>query len=159
MKKFRFRLDVVERHREIQEQDKRLNLSKSIQSLRNVEKNLLELDSREVAARRQFSSLGGTDNAREINSSSFWILDQFIQGQKFRRIDLQNQLQEKETQVSYAYREFLHARQQKKIMEKLHETKEEEYKALAAQHEKREMDDLYTMRHRLKKDDGGNDEA
>ena len=151
MKKFKFRLEVVERDRQIKEQGKRLELSKAIQALQKVEAGLLDLDQREVQARREFASLGSTDKIGEINSSSFWILDQFIQGQKVRRFELKQILQERETQVSFAYKDFLQARQQKKIMEKLRERREEEYKEEVRQHERRNQDELYTSRHRLTK--------
>jgi len=142
-------LAVVERHRELQEQDKRLGLSKAIQSMQVVEKTLLALDQREVDARREFSSLGSTENSTRINSTSFWVIDQFIQGQRFRRLEVKQVLQQKETDVSMAYKEFLHARQQKKIMEKLRERKEAVYQEEDKRREKHNVDDLYTMRHRL----------
>lgn len=133
----------------MQEHEKRLSLTSAIQAMQNVEKDLLSLDEREVEARRQFAGLGATERGTTINSSSFWVLDQFIWGQKFRRVDLKTKLQQKEDQVSYAYKEFLHARQQKKIIEKLRERKEEEYDEETRRQEKNNTDNLYTMRHRL----------
>lgn len=158
MKKFKFRLAVVERDRELKEQSKRLELSKAIQKMQKAEAGLLALDQREVQARREFAALGATEKNGEINSTSFWVLDQFIQGQKVRRFELKQILQERETQVSYAYKDFLVARQQKKIMEKVRERREDEYKQEVQQLEKREQDDLYTMRHRLAKKEEGHDD-
>jgi flagellar export protein FliJ len=157
VKKFKFRLAVVERDRELKEQAKRLELSKAIQGMQKAEAGLVALDHREVQARREFAALGSTDKNGEVNSSSFWILDQFIQGQRVRRFELKQILQDRETQVSHAYKDFLVARQQKKIMEKLRERREQEHKEQMQRLDKREQDDLYTMRHRLTKV-GGKDE-
>lgn len=146
MRKFKFRLEAVERHRKLQEQEKQLQLSKALEKMRKTEAKLLDLDTREVDARREFSALGARDNGKPLPSSEFWLLDQFIQGQKIRRVDLKEQLQIDEQSVGNAYGEFLKARQQKMILEKLHEKTKENYKEEFRKHELRLLDEQYTTR-------------
>ena len=145
MRKFQFRLEAVERHRTLQEQEKQVLLAKSIERLRATERRLLELDKREVQARREFSALGAPSQ-NQANSAKFWMLDQFIQGQKLRRIDLKQQLQIEEQSVAEAYRQFLHARQQRKIMEKLREKKLAQHKEETRKYDNRKLDEQYVMR-------------
>lgn len=149
MKRFKFRLEVVERHRRLQEQEKQVQLSRSLAKLRATENKLLDLDMREVEVRREFAALG-EHRGEKLNKSEFWMLDQFIQGQKIRRVDLKEKLHLEEQIVGQAYSAFLQARQQKKIMEKLREKKQADYKEEFRKHESREMDEQYTMRSHLR---------
>lgn len=149
MKKFNFRLEAVERHRKLQEQEKQVALAKALEKMRGTQKRLLELDKREVQARREFSGLGNPSQ-EGLSAAKFWMLDQFIQGQKVRRVALKQQLEIEEQMVAQAYREFLNARQQRKIMEKLHEKKLGQFKAEFRKHEGRLMDEQYVTRNRLK---------
>jgi len=148
MKKFRFRLEAVEKHRKLQEQEKQVWLSKCVARLRATERKLLDLDRREVEARREFAAMGDAAKGG-ATPAKFWALDQFISGQKIRRVELKQELQQNEQEVSIAYREFLKARQQRKIMEKLHEKRLQQYKDEFRKHDMREQDELYTMRNRL----------
>ena len=149
MKKFQFRLAVVEKHRKQQEQDKQLWLSKCLTKMRATEAKLLDLDMKEVQARREFSGLGNPNQKEAISAARFWMLDQFIQGQKVRRVELKAQLQEDEREVAQAYRDFLKAQQQRKIMEKLRERRHAQYNAELKKHEGRQMDEQYVTRARL----------
>lgn len=162
MKKFHFRLEAVERHRKLQEQDKQVALARNLEKMRKTEGRLLDVDMKEVQARREFASLGSPGRHDKVNASDFWLLDQFIRGQKVRRLDLKQQLQIDEQSVSNAYREFLHARQQKKIMEKLREKKMMQFKEEARKHDSRAQDEQYVMRARLRnagdEDSGGENE-
>lgn len=150
MKKFQFRLEAVERHRKLQEQEKQVWLAKCLARLRVTEKHLLDLDMKEVKARREFSGLGSPGQRDAPSPAKFWMLDQFIKGQKIRRIELKRRLEEDEQEVASAYRAFLHARQQRKIMEKLHEKKQKQYKEEHRKHELRMRDEQYVTRHRLR---------
>ncbi len=148
MRKFKFRLSVVERHRRLQEQEKQVQLSRALEKLRKTENKLLDLDMREVEVRREFSALGDGGDTEFLKSSEFWMLDQFIQGQKVRRVDLKEQLQVEEQNVGNAYGEFLKARQQKMIMEKLHEKNYSSYKEEFRKHEMRLLDEQYVTRNK-----------
>ena len=67
-------------------------------------------------------------------------------------------LQINEQEVSNSYRDYLHARQQKKIMEKLREKKTNSYKEEKRKHDLRSQDEQYVSRHRLRQgreDEGG----
>jgi flagellar FliJ protein len=149
MRKFQFRLEAVERHRTIQEQERQVWLAKCLARMRATERRLLELDMKEVQARREFSALGSPQTGSPVNSAKFWLLDQFILGQKIRRVDLKQQLQIEEQEVANAYRDFLRARQQKKIMEKLREKKFQQHKEENRRYEGRKTDEQYVMRARL----------
>ena len=161
MRKFQFRLEAVERHRKLQEQEKQVSLAKSLSKMRGTEARLLELDTKEVQARREFARLGSPSRMEKITSSDFWMLDQFIRGQKARRVDLKQILEIEEQAVSQAYREFLAARQQHKIMEKLREKKMKQFREGDRKQEIRNQDEQYVMRDRLsagKGTEGGSDE-
>ncbi len=150
MKKFQFRLDAVERHRKLQEQEKQVSLAKGLEKMRSTEGRLLALDMKEVQARRDFAGLGAPGRQFKVLSSDFWVLDQFIRGQKVRRLDLKQQLEIDEQEVSNAYREFLRARQQKMIMEKLREKKLRQFKEESRKHDLRLQDEQYVTRNRLR---------
>jgi len=155
MKKFQFRLAVVEKHRRLKEQEERVKLSRSLAELRAVENKLLDLDMREVEVRREFAALGTSSNSSTLAPNQFWMLDQFVQGQKVRRVDLKATLMEKEQNVGMAYADFLKARQQKKLMEKLREKNEADYKESFRKYESRITDEQYVMRDKLTKRKGG----
>ncbi|MGZ3692937.1 MAG: flagellar export protein FliJ [Bdellovibrionota bacterium] len=155
MRKFNFRLQTVERHRKLQEQEKQVYLAKCLEKMRATEKKLLDLDKKEVQARREFSGLGAPGQEPGLNAAKFWMLDQFIQGQKVRRVDLKQMLEIDQQAVTQAYRDFLHARQQRKIMEKLHEKKLGQFKAEFRRHEGHLQDEQYVMRNRLKAGSNG----
>lgn len=157
MKRFRFRLEAVERHRKLQEQEKQVALAKQLEKMRSTESRLLDLDTKEVQARRDFAGLGAPGRQEKISPSDFWLLDQFIRGQKVRRIDLKQQLEIDEQNVSNAYREFIRARQQKKIMEKLREKKLAHYQDEKRKYDNRQQDEQYVMRARLSRE-GDEDE-
>jgi flagellar biosynthesis chaperone FliJ len=141
MKKFKFNLAVVEQHRKLQEQEKQVWLSKCLARMRATEAKLLDLDMKEVQARREFSGLGNPSQKESVNAARFWMLDQFIQGQKVRRAELKAQLQ-----------------QQRKIMEKLRERRHAQYNVALKKHEARAQDEQYIMRARLVKEEDGHEE-
>jgi flagellar export protein FliJ len=149
MKKFQFRLAVVERHRKLQEQEKQVWLAKCVAKLRATQAKLLDLDKREVQARRDFSALGNPGGRDGASSAKFWMIDQFIQGQKIRRLDLKQIIQIEEQEVAMAYRAFLNARQQRMIMERLREKRFEQHKIERQKAEGRQQDEQYVMRARL----------
>ena len=154
MKRFQFRLEAVERHRKQQEQDKQLALARRLEVVRATEARLLDMDMKEVQARREFADLGTP--GRDRKPSDFWMLDAFIRGQKIRRVDTKQQLEIDEQAASLAYREFLNARQQKKIMEKLREKKMGQYREEVRKHDTRQQDEQYVTRNRLRS--GGEDD-
>jgi flagellar FliJ protein len=156
VKRFQFRLEAVERHRKQQEQDKQLSLARRVEVVRATEARLLAMDMKEVQARREFAELGTP--GRDRKSSDFWMLDQYIRGQKIRRVGTQQQLEIDEQAASQAYREFLHARQQKKIMEKLREKKMGQYREETRKHDIRQQDEQYVTRNRLRSGGEGQDE-
>src|SRR3989344_4535344 len=150
MKKFKFRLETVERHRKIKEQESRVALSRGLAALREIENNLFAVDKEEVKARREFAAMGNA--AGNINTNGFWVLDNFIEGQKIRRKELKQQLNEQEKKVNEIYKKFLSARQQRKSIETLREKHETEYRAGFRKYENRQQDSLYTMREKIRQE-------
>ncbi|RYZ96950.1 MAG: flagellar export protein FliJ, partial [Proteobacteria bacterium] len=148
----------VEKHRKAQEDEKQLWLSKCLAALRSAEAKLLDLDTKEVQARREFSGLGNPSQDAPVNAARFWMLDQFIQGQKVHRAALKKQLQVEEQEVGMAYREFMKAQQQRKIMEKLRERRQAQYNVAFKKHEARQQDEMYVMRARLVKEEDSHEE-
>ena len=148
MKKFQFRLQVLERHRKLQEQERQVWLAKCMARMRATEAKLLDLDMREVQARRDFSAMGSPSAREAATPARFWLLDQFIQGQKVRRADLKQQLQIEQQEAAQAYRDFLKARQQRKIMEKLRERRQAQFELERRKHEGRLTDEQYVTRAR-----------
>lgn len=151
MKKFQFRLQVVEKHRKTQEQEKQVWLAKCVERLKKTEAALFDLDMKEVQARRDFAALGSPGNRDKANSAKFWMLDQFIKGQRVRRIELKETMALQEQEVAQAYRDFLKARQQRKIMEKLHEKRKKQYLEEARKVEGRKQDEQYVTRAKITK--------
>src|SRR5690606_19097492 len=126
-----------ERNRKLQEQERQVILARSLEKMRKTEARLLDLDMKEVQARRDYAGLGSPGRSDSVRSSDFWLLDQFIRGQGARRVSLRQRLQIEEEDVSNAYRDFLKARQQHKIMEKLREKKFRQYKEEERRHDMR----------------------
>jgi flagellar FliJ protein len=153
MKNFKFRLAVVEKHRKMQEQEKQVWLAKCMAKMRATEAQLFELDKKEVQARRDFAGLGKEGQMQPVNSARFWMLDQFIQGQKTRRVELKSQLEQDEAEVAQAYRDFMKAQQQRKIMEKLRERRHAQHRAEVKKSEGRKTDEQYITRARLKEEE------
>jgi flagellar FliJ protein len=151
MRKFQFRLKVVEKHRKLQEQEKQVWLAKCVQRLKDTEAALLDLDMKEVQARREFSALGAPGRNTEANSAKFWMLDQFIRGQKVRRVELKQIQAHQEQEVAQAYRDFLKASQQRKIMEKLREKRFAQFKEDVRKADNRIQDEQYVTRAKLTK--------
>lgn len=149
MKKFRFRLQALERFREQTEREARSKLSKAIARLRATQQEMLDIDRKEVEARERFEALGSGAEGENPKAQTFWMLDQFIKGQKARRKELQFVLEDHEIQVRATYMDFLKARQEKKAMEKLREKQEDIYAEALAKNEQKENDELYTTRHRM----------
>jgi flagellar FliJ protein len=158
MKKFQFRLESLEKHRKLQEQERQVWLAKCVNGLRQAEERLFDLDSREVQARRDFSGMGQPGSRETATPAKFWMLDQFIQGQRARRMELAQEIENREREVADAYREFLKARQQRKIMEKLREKRFKQFREEARKHENRLQDEQYVMRARLAEKEGGHEE-
>lgn len=149
MGKFRFRLATIEKHRKIEEENFRSEMLKHVNALREVEKKLTELDSREVWARREYEEISESGTGVELTGNGFWLIDKFIQGQAYRREKLKEELKSKELEVAAAYNSYLEARKKRMTVEKLREKKLKEFKRKQLKKEIKETDDLNIMRRRL----------
>lgn len=152
MKKFSFNLSALEKHRNRLQDEAQARLAKTIADLRATQAKILKVDSEEVDLKKTRENIGLNSSERWLaNPHNFWLIDQRIKALKVMRNDLHEKLKDDEIQVRSAYLDFLEARKQKKIMEKLHEKKKEEYGEMLRKHELKANDELYTTRHQLEK--------
>jgi flagellar export protein FliJ len=151
MKKYRFKLMPLERHRKVIEDEKKVELSKSLTGLKKIEARLYEIDESEVRARRAYASLGEMGDKNALTSSQFFVIDSFIQGQKIRRVETKKALEAQNEVVRKHFGEYLKARQSLKVIETLHEKDFKNYRQMRMKHERKQIDDVYTMRDRLSK--------
>lgn len=149
MKKFRFKLVPLQKHRKLIEQEKRVELSKSLNIMKGIESKLLEIDENEVRARRAYANLGEMGAKSSLTSSQFWVIDKFIQGQKFRRVQTKTEMEKQEAIVQQNYSAYVKARQNLKVIETLRDKEFTRYKKELQRYEMKQLDDVYTMRDRL----------
>lgn len=149
MKKYRFKLAPLERHRKIIEQEKRVELSKSLARMRQIEEKLYEIDENEVRGRKAYAALGEMGSRDALTSSQFWVIDSFIQGQKVRRIETKQELEKQDAKVREHYADYVKAKQNLRVIETLREQEFARYKKQLQRYEMKQLDDIYTMRDRL----------
>lgn len=152
MARFKFRLSTIEKHRKLEEENERVNLLKTVQETKSIEKKLIELDSREVWARNEFASIGESGSSQLLTTNAFYVIDKFIRGQEVRRKELQVELRHKQLEMTAAYNSFLDARKKRLTVEKLREKKLREFVKEQRKKEIKEIDDLNIMRRRFSND-------
>jgi flagellar FliJ protein len=74
----------------------------------------------------------------------------FIAGQKIRIVQAEVAIQRSKRAVEKALRNYLHAKRQTRVIEMIREKRFAEYKLERAKHLQKEMDDVSTMRNRLR---------
>jgi flagellar FliJ protein len=151
MKKFKFNLAAVEKHRNRLQDEAQARLTQTITNLRATQAKILKVDSEEVGLKKTRESINEQSERWKANPHNFWLIDQRIKALKIMRNDLHEKLKDDEVQVRAAYIDFLEARKQKKIMEKLHEKKKSEFVEQVRKLEQKSNDELYTTRHQLEK--------
>ncbi len=134
MRKFRFRLQTLKRHREMIEREKQGKLSLVMTSLKEAK-----------------AELDGIDEIRNKHYSSihYWLIDKYLRGLKIRREEIKTRLKEKEQEAEDAYKEFMNARQEVKKLSVLHDKQFEMHKEKERKRENKLLSDIYIMRDRL----------
>lgn len=150
MKKFRFRLQTLQRHREAIEKEKQGKLSRVMKSLRDVEKELTAVDESAYSVRKQVNRVGAGMRGEAHSSTQYWVIDNYLRGLRVKREEIKMRLEEKEREAEEAYREFVNARKEVKILSTLHDKQLEAHKEKERKRENKQLDDIYIMRDRLK---------
>jgi flagellar export protein FliJ len=142
MKRFRFRFEAVERARRAKE-GAALRALGSAQGRYQAEltrkKSLLSALSLSLGRREQ---LGREPTLRP----AFELENDFIAGQKLRVVQADQAILRATRAVEKALRAYLAAKRQLRAIEKLRELHYLEFRRELAKREKRELDDLHTMR-------------
>lgn len=149
MKKYKFKLAALEKNRKQIEEQKKVELSRSMQEMRKLEAELSFVDESERKARRSYAALGEPNGNEPVAAASFWVIDQFSRGQRIRRDFVKRNLENQEEKVKADYAAYLKARQNLKVIETLHEKDLERHQAERQKYERKQIDELYVMRDRL----------
>lgn len=154
MRKFKFRLQTLKRHREAVELEKQGQLSRVMKGLKEVEAELNELDESAYKVRKQVNTVAGSMRGEHHSSTQYWVIDNYLRGLRVKRQEVKLRLEEKEREAESAYKEFVSARKEVKVLDTLHEKQLEAHKEKEKKRENKILDDIYIMRDRLKpKDD------
>ncbi len=157
MKKFKFRLQTLKRHKEAIEREKQGQLSKMMKNLKDVEAELNELDESAVNIRKQASKISNNLKGEVHSATQYWVIDNYLKGLKVKREEVKIRLQEKEKEAEEAYREFVNARKEVKVLSTLKDKQLADHKERERKIENRRLDDIYIMRDRLKSKENGSD--
>jgi len=162
MRKFKFRLQTLEKHRKEREQERRVQLSEAIGGIKSTEQKIFDLDQSIVDARKSYAAMGETGTGNSLQAGDFWVLDAFAQGQLHRRAELEKHLQDQEQGLQEVFQNYVHARKEYQVIKSLHERDQSEFRKKEQKRENKQLDDLYTMRDRMRKlshtDEGEGDE-
>ena len=144
MRKFRFKLEAVEKVRKSKERDALRDLATAQRALQaeKERKNLLlkNLES-SLSRREQWASLTAQSNVLAVE-------EDFIQGTKYRiqQTELAIRRAERHLEKSMAF--YLTCRQQLRMIEKLRSKALAQFKEEQLSKEAKQLDDLYIMRSR-----------
>lgn len=147
-KKFRFKLEPVERVRRSKE-DECMRLLAQAQSRYHQAlqfKSELSQQLEDSLIRRE--KLGETAQF----ASAFLLENDFIVGQKQRIMQADHFIMRAKKNVEKMLKDFLNAKKQTKVIEKLRENAFEEFKIEVQKKEQKELEELYVMRARLFKE-------
>jgi flagellar FliJ protein len=147
MKKFEFRFQKVEEIRERRKQNALKALAESQQKLlnsRSLKETLLQ-SLHEAFLRRENFGVQSASLIGVVQSE-----ENHIAGTKQRIIAVLHQIKRDEKEVERATKAFLEMQRELRVIEKLREKDEAEYSLERQKFLNHQIDDLNTMRHRLK---------
>ncbi|MFN7685940.1 MAG: flagellar export protein FliJ [Oligoflexia bacterium] len=142
MKRFKFRLEAVQKIRKRNEEEAMRVLADARHRLSELLKHGESLQRAVEAALIRKESLG----AEPVSGAAFKIEEDFIAGSKLRIAQLAIRVSKAQRAVEKAMRFFIHARRQLHVIETLREREFEAFKRQVQKREQKEMDDLVTMR-------------
>jgi flagellar export protein FliJ len=146
MKKFRFQFETLEKVRRTRE-------GEALRFLGEAQAKLAEAVARkqELEASRELGLIRREQLGKTATSPTAFLLEtDFITGQKYRIIQSDVSIQRAKRGVEKALRNYLQAKRQTRVIEMLREKQFTEYKVQRSKYEQKQMDDLTTMRNRLK---------
>jgi flagellar export protein FliJ len=148
MKKFRFKLDVLEKVRKTQENERLRALAEAQSLFRDCvdKKNSLLAELNQALIRRE--NLG----SHAVGINQYLAEEDFILGTKYRIVQADHQIMAAKKKVDKALRSYFEARRQTRKIEVIREKQWGEYKIEVAKQERKDLDDLYIMRSRIGKD-------
>lgn len=142
MKKFKFRFQAVEELR-IRKEEEAMRAFAEAQELFRAEVGRRN----ELLGQLEGSMLRRESLANEPTLPANFALEEgFIAGTKQRIIQQEQAIYRAARRVRKAHQEFLAARRERMVIEKLRERELEEYKKAAAKKEQKELDELYVTR-------------
>ena len=147
MRKFRFRLEVVEKMRKTREQEALRILAEAQRDLlaeKNAKMALLSVLDESLQRRESFGVHAMTSNVVQLEES-------FISGTKIRIEQTDRSILRATKNVEKATAYYLVCRQKRMMMEKLRERALDRFKEEVRKRELKEMDDLNVMRARMEK--------
>lgn len=149
MKKFKFRLESVQKLRETREQEALRNLAAAQRALQTeIEKK--EIIKRDLeSARARLESLGETPTG----IAQFQVEQNFIDGSVIRLRHADTLIRRAERSVEKSMAAYQVARKNLRMIETLREKAYQEYLDEGRRKEQVEADDLTSMRHRFKEEE------
>ncbi len=148
MKKFRFKLETILKHRKRCEDEmlRALGAAQSAYQAKLAEKRVILREIEDALLRRE--RLGS-----EPTTINFFRLEQdYIDGSKCRLLIADQQIIRASRSVEKALRAYLHARKQTQMIEKIREQHFALFKKEQARREQSQIDDLTVMRAHLNRD-------
>jgi flagellar export protein FliJ len=142
MKRFKFRLETVEKVRKRNEEEAMSALVEARRRLSELvaKGEALQSGLEQALVRRE--QLG----SRPTGAGAFLVEDDFIAGNKLRIAQLAIQVQKAQRAVEKAQRFFLHARRQLHVIVTLREREYEAFKKEQQRLEQKRVDEMVTMR-------------
>lgn len=148
MKKFRFSLETVQKVRKKKEDEA---LREFGQAQRELQKEFME--KRRIENQLDDSLLRREKYADQgANAHLFSLEESFIQGLKQNIENADKAIIRARRNLEKAFYAYLTARKKSAMIDKIHDRRLEEFKKIQNKKENKELDDLYVMRSKLKKE-------
>jgi flagellar export protein FliJ len=148
MRRFRFKLEAVEKIRKNREKGALRELAGAQRALQNEKQRKLELESLLHQAHQRRVDLSHATTTRE----DLAVEDNFIQGTKLRIRHTEMAITRATRQVEKCIAFYLHCRKEWKMIDKLREKALQDFKEQERKREAKALDDLYIMRRTLEEE-------
>ncbi len=137
MKKFSFSLEKVMKLRKYREEEAKVELGRAVGALTEIENNIqMTAVARSSAAKQRFSGLAAADNC------PIPVWDNYINRLDQQTQQLLEEAAKAELIVEAKREDYLAASRELKVLEKLKEKREKEYRKESFDAETRELDDI-----------------
>jgi flagellar FliJ protein len=147
MKRFSFKLEKVQKLRKFTEEQAKIELGRAIGVLSGIEDEIKTIGlERNSAANRRFSGVSGGADITAGGGHEMIVWDNYIARLDLEIEQLLQKAAEAELVVEEKRRIYIDASRELKIMEKLREKQEQEYRKEYFAEQTRELDDLRRIR-------------